>query len=264
MGRTDGRSRGTCVADGMAIARHGLERAWRASIDYVLPPRCPGCGAIVDGDHRFCTPCWRSLDFLGPPCCTRCALPLPHAGGGLCGACHADPPAFARASAAVVYGEVARTVALRLKHGGRPGVARTMARLMARLAEDAPADALLVAVPLHRWRLWLRGYNQALLIARALAARTGHACLPDALIRRRATPMLGGLGRKARARAVAGAFAVPPLHRPALRGRTVLLVDDVYTSGATAGACARALLRAGAAEVRLLCWARVLPGGADR
>lgn len=246
------------------IARRWWGGVWRAGIDYLLPPRCPGCGAIVDGDHRFCAPCWRSLDFLGDPCCPCCALPLPHPGAGPCGACHADPPPFARAAAAVVYGAVARTVALRLKHGGRPEVARTMARLMVRLVRDAPADALVVAVPLHRWRLWSRGYNQALLIARALSAQTGHVCLPDALVRHRATPMLGGLGRKARARAVAGAFGVPHSHRSSIEGRTVLLVDDVYTSGATAGACARALRRAGAAEVRLLCWARVLPERAGR
>ncbi len=190
----------------------------------------------------------------------RCALPLPHDTGehALCGACHADPPAYDRAHAAVAYGEVARTVALRLKYGGRPGVARTMAGQMARLVQDAPPDMLVAAVPLHRWRLWSRGYNQALLIARGVAERTGLDCVPDLLVRTKATPVLRGLGRKARARAVTGAFAVPPAHRARIRHGRVLLVDDVFTSGATAQACARVLKRAGAAEVRLLCWARVL------
>jgi ComF family protein len=236
-----------------------------------LPPRCPGCGLIVDGDHRFCVRCWQTLIFLGPPACRVCALPLPHDVGeaAMCGACHADPPAFDRAQAAVAYGEVARTVALRLKYGGRPGVARTMARYMARLVRDAPPDMLVAAVPLHRWRLWSRGYNQALLIARDVAGRVGLECCPDLLIRTRATPILRGLGRKARARVVAGAFAVPAAHRATVKGRGILLVDDVFTSGATAQACARALKRAGAAEVRLLCWARVLrdeaaPGAAGR
>lgn len=169
-----------------------------------------------------------------------------------------QPPAFDRASAAVAYGDIARAVVLRLKYGGRPGVARTMAALMARLVSDAPPDALVVAVPLHRWRLWSRGYNQALLIGRALAGRTGLRCLPDGLIRIRATPVLRGLGRSRRAETVRGAFAVPPSRVAAIRGRTVILVDDVFTTGATAGACAEALASAGAAAVHLVCWARVL------
>ncbi len=243
----------------MATTAAGLLRSfWSAGLDFVLPPRCPGCGLIVDGDHRFCVDCWQALEFLGPPACARCAVPLPHDLGAdaLCGACHADPPAFDRAAAAVAYGEVARTVALRLKHGGRPGVARTMAFHMVRLVGAVASDALVVPVPLHRWRLWSRGYNQALLIARGLADRSGLDCIPDLLVRTKATPMLRGLGRKARAKAVAGAFAVAGKVR--VKGRTILLIDDVYTSGATADACARALKRAGAAEVRLLCWARVL------
>ncbi|MBA2933216.1 ComF family protein [Sphingomonas sp. CGMCC 1.13654] len=241
-----------------ATATRLLRSAWGASLDFVLPPRCPGCGLIVDGDHRFCVDCWQALEFLGPPACARCAVPLPHDLGdeALCGACHAHPPAFDRAAAAVAYGDVARTVALRLKYGGRPGVARTMAYHMARLVGDAPPGSLLVPVPLHRWRLWSRGYNQALLIARGVAERSGLACSPDLLVRTKATPVLRGLGRKARAKAVAGVFAVAD--KAMVRGRTILLVDDVYTSGATADACARALKRAGAAEVRLLCWARVL------
>ncbi len=248
-----------------ASAARLLRACWSAGVDFALPPRCPGCGQIVDGDHRFCIGCWQALAFLGPPACAMCALPLPHDGGegALCGACHADPPAFDRAYAAVAYGEVARTVALRLKYGGRPGVARTMAGQMARLVRDAPQDMLVAAVPLHRWRLWRRGYNQALLIARAVAGRCGLECRPDLLVRTKPTPVLRGLGRKARARAVAGAFAVPAVHRGMLRERRVLLVDDVFTSGATAQACAKALKRAGAAEVRLLCWARVLRDDAE-
>jgi ComF family protein len=241
-----------------ASATRLLRTAWSTGLDFVLPPRCPGCGLIVDGDHRFCVDCWQALEFLGSPACARCAVPLPHDLGAdaLCGACHGDPPAFDRAAAAVAYGDVARTVALRLKYGGRPGVARTMAHHMARLVGEVPADALIVPVPLHRWRLWSRGYNQALLIARGLAELSDLSCLPDLLVRTKATPVLRGLGRKARAKAVAGVFAVAD--KRGAKGRTIVLVDDVYTSGATASACAKVLKRAGAAEVRLLCWARVL------
>ncbi len=242
------------------VALRVLRSLCSAGVDFALPPRCPGCGAIVDGDHRFCVGCWQSLEFLGPPSCVRCAVPLPHDIGpdATCTRCDRDPPAFDRAAAAVAYGEVARTVALRLKYGRRPGVARTMAGQMARLLGDVPPDTLVAAVPLHRWRLWKRGYNQALLIAQGVAEQAGLACRPDLVERTRATPVLRGLGSRERREAVRGAFAVPARHHGALRGRVVLLIDDVFTSGATAEACAGALKRAGAREVRLLCWARVL------
>ncbi len=234
---------------------------WHAALALALPPRCPGCAGEVDGDHRFCAACWRSLDFLGEPACARCGLPVdrPSDASG-CDDCAGRALSFEGVRAAVGYGDVARTVALRLKYGRRPGVARTMAMLMTRLALDLPGDALFVAVPLHRRRLWTRGYNQALLIARAVARRSGHACLPDAIVRTRATPVLQGLGRHARARAVEGAFAVREAARPRLAGRTIALVDDVFTTGATVEACAAALRRAGAARVLVLCWARVVPG----
>jgi len=235
--------------------------ALRTIVDFALPPRCPGCGAIVQEEHSFCLPCWSQLVFLGEPCCVTCGLPFAHDGGGpaACGACLADPPRFDRVRAAVAYGEIPRKVALKLKYGGRPGVAETMARLMARHVEGG-ADALLAPVPLHRWRIWKRGYNQAGLIASALARRCGGTALPDALERRRATPYLRGMGPRERAQAVRGAFRVPERRRAAIAGRTLVLVDDVFTSGATANACALALKRAGAAEVRLLCWARVVRG----
>ncbi|HEX8193596.1 MAG TPA: ComF family protein [Allosphingosinicella sp.] len=236
--------------------------ALRTIVDFALPPRCPGCGLIVEEEHSFCLGCWSQLAFLGAPCCARCGLPFEHDGGGAeaeCGACLAHPPAFDRVRAAVAYGEIPRKVALKLKYGGRPGVAETMARLMERHL-DGGSDLLLAPVPLHRWRIWKRGYNQAALIASALARRSGGTALLDALERRKATPYLRGMGPRERALAVRGAFAVPEGRKAALRGRTVVLVDDVFTSGATANACARALNKAGVAEVRLLCWARVVKG----
>lgn len=155
----------------------------------------------------------------------------------------------------MAYGDVARTVALRLKYGGRTAFAETVGRQMARLLPD-DAD-LLVPVPLHRWRLWSRGFNQAALIARALTQARGIANDPLLLRRVKATPPLRAMGAKARARAVAGVFrVVDPTAR--LRGKAVVLVDDIYTSGATTDGCTAALLRAGAAKVTILCWARVL------
>jgi ComF family protein len=223
-----------------------------------LPPRCPGCGAVTEADHRFCCACWNGLRFLGPPWCASCHTPFEFDRGpqARCGECLADPPQHDGVRAAVAYGKIARGVALKLKYGGRIAGAETMARAMARLM---PEDAeLLVPVPLHRWRLWSRGFNQTALIARALARASGVPADPLLLHRVKPTPLLRGLGARARAAAVSGAFAVTEAGRAGLRGKTVVLVDDVYTSGATTAACVRTLKRAGAAKVILLCWARVL------
>jgi ComF family protein len=245
-------------------------RAFRAVtrpvVDYALPPRCPGCGAIVDADHRFCLPCWSSMRFLTEPCCARCGLPFDYDRGAdaLCGACLADPPPYDRARAVLAYGDIARTVALRLKYGRRTGLARLIAAQMLRhVPEQGRKGMLIVPVPLHRWRLWWRGFNQSALIGDHLGRLTGIAVDKQLLLRARRTPPLRGLGPRERLRVVRGAFMVAPGRKADLAGRTVLLIDDVHTSGATAGACARTLRRAGAGAVHLLCWARVVPGEAD-
>lgn len=227
-------------------------------LDFALPPRCSACGTIVLEPHSFCLECWKALDLLGEPCCHCCGLPLAFEAqeASLCAACLADPPAYERLRAAVAYGVVARKVALKLKYGGRPGIAETLARLMRRHTVHLPQDTLIMPVPLHRWRIWKRGYNQAALIARSLGHRTNHQVRLNLLRRVKATPSLRGLGRRERALAVRGAFAVEP--QGSVAGHTVLLVDDVYTSGATANACARALKRAGATRVEVVCWARVI------
>lgn len=234
----------------------------RIAASLVLPPRCPGCGVPVQDDHRFCAKCWAGLRFLGPPWCAGCNSPFAYdMGEGVrCAPCLADPPRHAGIRAAVAYGDVARHLALRLKYGGRTGHAETMARAMARLVPD-DAD-LLVAVPLHRWRLWTRGYNQAGLIASAVGRRRGLPVACDALTRTKRTPPLRGLDGRRRAEAVRGVFAVPK--RDVVAGRSIILVDDVYTSGATANGCTQVLLAAGARSVTILCWARVLrPDAAD-
>lgn len=164
----------------------------------------------------------------------------------------------------MAYGDTARALALGLKYGGRLGVATTVAGLMQR---HLPSDAeLIVPVPLHRSRLWQRGFNQAVLICKALARSADVPISPDALLRTRRTPALKGMNGHERVRAVCGAFAVAPRRAASITGRRVVLVDDVYTSGATVAGCTDVLLAAGAARVSVLCWARVLDerGSAER
>ena len=240
-----------------AAARAG--RVLKPVLDFALPPRCPGCGAVTEAPHRFCLGCWSELRFLGEPCCSRCALPFEYESGPdvECGACLAEPPAFDRLRAAVVYGDISRKVALKLKYGGRPGIAETMARFMERHLAAVPGT-IVAPVPLHRWRIWRRGYNQSALVATSLAQRAGLETRLDLIRRVRRTPPLRGMGPRERRETVRGAFRIEARHKEALKGRPVLLVDDVYTSGATANACAGALRRAGAARIEVLCWARVV------
>ena len=232
----------------------------RWAADYALPPRCAGCGTPVAADHRFCAACWGGLRFLTPPWCAACNLPFAYdeGQGAVCAACAQVPPRHAGVLAAVAYGPVAGALAVRLKHGGRIAFAGTMARAMAGLMPEHAE--MLVPVPLHRGRLWRRGFNQAVLIGDAVSKLSGVPQHVGVLERRRATQMLRGLGRRARARAVTGAFVVPKARRADVKGKAIVLVDDVYTTGATAGACTRALRAAGAKSVTILCWARVLPG----
>lgn len=236
----------------------GLLQPLRAVADFALPPRCPGCGALSGADHRFCADCWQSLHFLGPPWCAECRTPFAYDRGAdaLCGACLDASPPHDGTLAAVAYGAVPRHVALRLKYGGRMGFAETAARMMARLVPDHAE--LLVPVPLDRWRLWARGYNQAVLIADALSRLTGVPTARGALLRTRASHGMRGLGRRQRRAAVKGAFALADPARVA--GRSVLVIDDVQATGATVAQCARVLRAGGAARVGVLVWARVLDG----
>jgi ComF family protein len=170
----------------------------------------------------------------------------------------ADPPRHTGIAAATLYNDTSRQLVLRFKHGGRISLAAMMARqMLARLGELAEGSVL-VPVPLHRWRLWKRGYNQAALLAQQIGSLAQREVCVDALCRIRQTPSLGGLGRKARERALSGAIEANPARMGAITKVPVILVDDVLTSGATTEACTRVLLRAGAASVRIACFARVL------
>ena len=231
-------------------------------LDVVLPPRCLACGGMVETQGRLCAGCWRALTFLAPPQCRLCGYPLPYAlpEAPLCGSCAVEPPAFDRARAALRYDEGARSLILAFKHADRTDSAPAFGRWLARAGAELLAGADLIApVPLHRWRLLKRGYNQAAILARALARETALPLVPDLLQRRRATRSQQGLSGQARlANVTAGAFRPHPWHRARIAGRKVVLVDDVMTTGATVGACAQVLRKAGAAGVDVLTLARVV------
>lgn len=231
-------------------------------LDLLLPPRCLACGARVEDQGGLCAACWSGLAFLGPPQCRTCGYPLPHAlpEAPLCGACAAEPPAWDRARAAFRYDDGSRRLILAFKHADRTDIAPAFGRWLARAAGDLLEDAGLIApVPLHRWRLLRRGYNQAAMLAHALARETGLPVVPDLLQRVRATASQQRLSGRARLENVtARAFRVHPWQRRRPAGRRILLIDDVLTTGATAGACARVLRQADAAGIDVLTLARVV------
>jgi ComF family protein len=227
----------------------------RWALDFALPPRCAGCGTIVAEIHSFCSDCWKQIEFLGHSGCKTCGIPLAATDAETCAPCLAKPPRIARTRAAVAYDELSRSLAIRLKYGRKVAIARTMARYMAPLVAS-DGDPILVPVPLHRTRLWQRGFNQSALVARELSRRLGIKADPMLLRRIRRTPPLKGMSPLQRRKTVAGAFRVRD--KSAVAGRTVVLVDDVLTTGSTADACARTLKRAGAARVELVSWARVV------
>ncbi|BCW87925.1 hypothetical protein sos41_10570 [Alphaproteobacteria bacterium SO-S41] len=238
-----------------------LRRAGTALSDALFPPQCLACRAETGSAAALCTACWEATDFIDANACNRCGLPLEASflGETDCAACIARPPAFSRARAVFRY-DTARDLVLRFKHADRTDYTPAFAAWLARAGADLIASAdVVVPVPLHRWRLLRRRYNQAAVLANALARTSGLTPLPNALIRTRPTPSQGAMvSARARRRNVLGAFAVTPRTKTKLAGQRVILVDDVMTTGATLEACARALTRAGAAEVMALTLARVV------
>lgn len=229
-------------------------------VDFAFPPRCPLCGEGIAAQAGLCLACWSELVIPGKPACRACARPFGGAprGSEVCPQCRADPPLHDGIAAATLYNDVSRKLVLAFKHGNRIALAPMMARLIAARIEGVDADWLIVPVPLHRWRLWQRGFNQAAVLAGELATLTGARLCVDALVRSKRTPMLGGLGAHEREKVLSGAIAVHLPRKALLDGAKVLLVDDVLTSGATSEACVLALRSAGARNVMIACFARVL------
>ncbi len=234
-----------------------------AAVDALLPPRCLACAAAVDVPGRLCPRCWSGVDFIVPPYCAVCGFPFDFDEGedALCGACAGKPPAFDRARSAMCFNGVARDLVHGFKYRDQTHAAPALAAWLARAGGDllAEADAI-TPVPLHRWRLFARRFNQAALLAREVARLAGKPFAPDLLARTRRTPSQIGLKGRARLANVRGAFAVRPRRRDRVAGARIVLVDDVMTTGATAAACAAALRRGGAERVEVLTLARVVRG----
>lgn len=238
-----------------------LRRVARAMVDLALPPQALDGAAAGPVQAAGLTPeRWSRIRFIEAPFCDACGTPFEYdiGPGALCVLCQAEKRDFVRLRAACLYDETSRDLILKLKHADRTDLASLFAIWLARAAADLLAQAdLIVPAPLHRWRLLHRRFNQAAEIARPLSRLCGVPCLADGLDRRRATASQAGKSALGRRRNVAAAFAVPPQRRARIAGRRVLLIDDVFTTGATAGGCARALLAAGAAAVDVAVIARV-------
>jgi ComF family protein len=241
-------------------ARGAWAQAAKFALDIALPTLCVSCREPVDGEG-VCAACWAKLSFIAPPFCPRLGIPFVYDPGPdlLSMEAIANPPAYQRARAAVRYDEVARTLVHALKYQDRTDLAPAMGRWMARAGRDLLDDAdVLVPVPLHWRRGWSRRYNQSGALARVIGQQSGVKVAAEALRRVRATEQQIGLSRAQRATNVQGAFKVAPDRMADIQGRRVVLIDDVLTSGATTDACARALLRAKAAQVDVLVFARVV------
>jgi ComF family protein len=241
--------------------RTALAQTLEFALNIALPPLCPSCREPLGGGVGLCAQCWAKLSFIEPPYCARLGIPFVYdPGPGLLSMeAIANPPAYDRARAAVRYDDVAKTLVHAYKYSDRLELAPLMGRWMARAGRElfAEADGL-IPVPLHWKRLWARRFNQSATLAAEIGKIAALPVVNGALLRARPTPQQVGLSRSQRADNVQGAFRIAGEGKAAIRNRRLILIDDVLTSGATVDACTRALLRAGAAHVDVLVFARVV------
>lgn len=248
----------------MQTLRHKARQYWALAVDTLLPPRCVVTGDPVERQGMISPQAWLALDFIADPFCAKCGLPFEFEvdPGSHCAECLDHPPSFEAARAALKYNEASRDVILSFKHADKTHIVPTFVPWLMRAGGQMIARSdVILPVPLHYWRMLARRYNQSALIAEVLGKETGHPVLLDGLRRVRATPSQGHLTIKERAKNVRRAFALNPRYAEEIKGKTVLLVDDVYTTGATAKECTKTLLKGGARAVHVLTLARVVRGG---
>jgi ComF family protein len=240
----------------------------RTVLDAILPPRCLSCAGAVDRQGTLCLTCWSGLTFIAPPHCACCGEPfdvtmvMDAADSLLCATCIGEPPVYNRARSVLTYDDGCRSMILGFKHADQTYAAAAFGAWLARAGADLLVpDAVLAPVPLHRWKLFSRRYNQAALLAHAVGRHASLTVVANLLVRHRRTTPQGNHSRTGRRRNVRGAFHVRPRLVERIRGRPVVLIDDVLTTGATVSECARVLLRAGASRVDVLTLARVPNGG---
>jgi ComF family protein len=230
-------------------------------LNFFLPPRCLGCGLLVEEPDTLCHHCWKKLHFISQPFCVRCGLPfdVDIAVDAVCRHCIRKETVFALARTALCYDEGSKPLILRFKHADETHFASLFAKWMWIAGKECMQMAdYLVPVPLHWRRLLKRQYNQAALLTLELAKLAALPAAIDLLWRNRATPPQGHLTGQERQQNVAGAFRVHPKWQQAIKGKRIVLVDDVMTSGATVHSCTVALLNAGASQVNVLTLARVV------
>lgn len=231
-----------------------------ALADLLIPPLCLACRRPLAAHAAICSTCWSKVDFIRPPLCDRLGIPLPFDLGGptISAAAAADPPDYDRARAVARFDAVMREMVHDLKFRDRHDARELFGRWLAEAGAELLADAdIIVPVPLTRGRLLSRRFNQSAILAQEVARLTGKRYEPTLLLRTRRTPPQVGLSRQQRKENVAGAFAVAPSRKASLSKVKIVLVDDVITTGATVGACARVLRRAGAARIDVLALAMV-------
>jgi ComF family protein len=233
-------------------------------IDTILPPRCIVTGDLVDQQGMISPQAWAQLNFISDPQCYKCGYPFDFDSGGskdgnICAGCHKNPPVFNYARSALVYDDTSRNIILGFKHGDQTQSVPSFLPWLLRAGEEILAQSdYFVPVPLHRWRILRRRYNQAGLIAQYLSKETGIDCFMDLIDRHKATVTQGHLKTNERQKNVRNAFGIAEKHGKKIRNKHICLIDDVLTTGATVNECTKILLKCGAASVNILTLARVV------
>ena len=233
----------------------------KVMLNLIVPPRCPISGELVGETGQLSPDVWKDIHFISDPYCTSCGVPFAvELGEDMhieCASCLAHPPEYDQARAGVVYDDLTRQLVLRYKHGDHLYLTRSFIPWMEMVGADLVERAdMIVPVPLHWTRLLKRRYNQAGLLAKALADKYTKLYAPFALKRVKATAPQGQRKAKDRHVNVKQAFKTSPKYN--VEGKTILLIDDVMTSGATVNECAKILKAAGAEEVNILAVARAV------